>query len=235
MDNEKKISQAVIHRLPRYYRYLGDLLESDITRISSKELSAKMNITASQIRQDLNNFGGFGQQGYGYNVEYLHNEIKKILGLDRMYNMIVVGGGNVGQALVNYTNFEKRGFVIKAVFDINPRLVGMTIRGVEVYDIDQMEEYVRNHDVDVAILTLPRVHAAKVANDLARWGVRGMWNFSHVDLQVPDDVMVENVHLTDSLMTLLYKINEMYSEESEWNQLANGLPIKPKATIDDEE
>jgi len=235
LDNEKKISQAVIHRLPRYYRYLGDLLESDITRISSKELSAKMNITASQIRQDLNNFGGFGQQGYGYNVEYLHNEIKKILGLDRMYNMIVVGGGNVGQALVNYTNFEKRGFVIKAVFDINPRLVGMTIRGVEVYDIDQMEEYVRNHDVDVAILTLPRVHAAKVANDLARWGVRGMWNFSHVDLQVPDDVMVENVHLTDSLMTLLYKINEMYSEESEWNQLANGLPIKPKATIDDEE
>ena len=134
MDSEKKISPAVINRLPRYYRYLGDLLESDITRISSKELSAKMNITASQIRQDLNNFGGFGQQGYGYNVEYLYNEIKKILGLDRLYNMIVVGGGNIGQALVNYTNFEKRGFVIKAVFDINPRLIGMTIRGVEVYD-----------------------------------------------------------------------------------------------------
>lgn len=134
MDSEKKISPAVINRLPRYYRYLGDLLESDITRISSKELSAKMNITASQIRQDLNNFGGFGQQGYGYNVEYLYNEIKKILGLDRLYNMIVIGGGNIGQALVNYTNFEKRGFVIKAVFDINPRLIGMTIRGVEVYD-----------------------------------------------------------------------------------------------------
>ena len=113
-----------------------------------------MNITASQIRQDLNNFGGFGQQGYGYNVEYLYNEIKKILGLDRLYNMIVIGGGNIGQALVNYTNFEKRGFVIKAVFDINPRLIGMTIRGVEVYDIDQMEEYVKNNPVDVAILTL---------------------------------------------------------------------------------
>ena len=210
MDSEKKISQAVINRLPRYYRYLGDLLESDITRISSKELSAKMNITASQIRQDLNNFGGFGQQGYGYNVEYLYNEIKKILGLDRLYNMIVIG-------------------VIKAVFDINPRLIGMTIRGVEVYDIDQMEEYVKNNPVDVAILTLPRSQAVKVANDLAKWGVKGMWNFSHVDLQVPDDVLVENVHLTDSLMTLLYKINEMYysGEDMHEHQLKDGLPVKP--------
>lgn len=227
MENDKKISPAVIHRLPRYYRYLGDLLESDITRISSKELSVKMNITASQIRQDLNNFGGFGQQGYGYNVEYLHTEIKKILGLDKLYSMIVVGGGNIGQALANYANFEKRGFVIKAVFDTNPRLVGMTIRGVEVYDVDQMEEFIRNNHVDVAILTLPRAHAVKVANDLARWGVKGMWNFSHVDLQVPDDVLVENVHLTDSLMTLLYKINEMYSEDNELHQLKNGLPVKP--------
>ncbi len=233
MDSEKRISPAVINRLPRYYRYLGDLLESDITRISSKELSAKMNITASQIRQDLNNFGGFGQQGYGYNVEYLYNEIKKILGLDRLYNMIVVGGGNIGQALVNYTNFEKRGFVIKAVFDTNPRLIGMTIRGIEVHDVDQMEEYIKNHNVDVAILTLPRSKAAKVANDLAKWGVKGMWNFSHVDLQVPDDILVENVHLTDSLMTLIYKINEMYSEENELNHLANGLPIKPIVDLED--
>lgn len=215
MENEKKISSAVINRLPRYYRYLGDLLESDITRISSKELSAKMNITASQIRQDLNNFGGFGQQGYGYNVEYLHTEIKKILGLDRMYNLIVVGGGNIGQALVNYTNFEKRGFVITAVFDVNPRLIGMTIRGVEVFDVDEMEKFVKNNKVDVAILTLPRSQTSKVANDLASWGVKGMWNFSHVDLQVPEDVVVENVHLTDSLMTLLYKINELYNEENE--------------------
>ena len=210
MDNEKKVSMAVINRLPRYFRYLGDLLESDITRISSKELSVKMNITASQIRQDLNNFGGFGQQGYGYNVEYLYNEIKKILGLDRVYHLIVVGGGNIGQALVNYASFEKRGFVIKAGFDVNPRLIGMTIRGVEVYDIDKMEEFIKNNDIDVAILTLPRSQAAKVANDLAKWGIKGMWNFSHVDLQVPDDIIVENVHLTDSLMTLLYKINEMY-------------------------
>lgn len=214
MYNERKISSAVINRLPRYYRYLGDLLENDITRISSKELSTKMNITASQIRQDLNNFGGFGQQGYGYNVEYLYNEIKKILGLDRVYNLIVVGGGNIGQALVNYTNFEKRGFVITAVFDVNPRLVGMTIRGVEVYDVDYMQEFVKNNKVDVAILTLPRVQASKVASDLANWGVKGMWNFSHVDLDMPEDVKVENVHLTDSLMTLLYKINEVEVEES---------------------
>lgn len=221
MYNERKISSAVINRLPRYYRYLGDLLENDITRISSKELSTKMNITASQIRQDLNNFGGFGQQGYGYNVEYLYNEIKKILGLDRVYNLIVVGGGNIGQALVNYTNFEKRGFVITAVFDVNPRLIGMTIRGVEVYDVDCMQEFVKNNKVDVAILTLPRSQASKVASDLANWGVKGMWNFSHVDLDMPEDVKVENVHLTDSLMTLLYKINEVEIDES-----SNNIHIK---------
>lgn len=233
MENEKKISTAVINRLPRYYRYLGDLLESDITRISSKELSVKMNITASQIRQDLNNFGGFGQQGYGYNVEYLYNEIKKILGLDKLYHLIVVGGGNIGQALVNYTNFEKRGFVITAVFDVNPRLIGMTIRGIEVYDIDCMEEFLKNNKVDVAILTLPRSQAAKVANDLANWGVKGMWNFSHVDLQVPEDIVVENVHLTDSLMTLLYKLNELYSEESEFDP-NHPFSISPNAKSEDE-
>jgi AT-rich DNA-binding protein len=214
MYNERKISSAVINRLPRYYRYLGDLLENDITRISSKELSIKMNITASQIRQDLNNFGGFGQQGYGYNVEYLYSEIKKILGLDKVYNLIVVGGGNIGQALVNYTNFEKRGFVITAVFDVNPRLIGMTIRGIEVHDVDQMEEFVKNNNVDVAILTLPRSQANTVASNLAEWGVKGMWNFSHVDLDMPDDIKVENVHLTDSLMTLLYKINEVETDEA---------------------
>ena len=214
-NSDKEISSAVISRLPRYYRYLGDLLESDITRISSKELSAKMNITASQIRQDLNNFGGFGQQGYGYNVEYLYNEIKKILGLDRVYNLIVIGGGNIGQALVNYTNFERRGLVITAVFDINPRLIGMTIRGVKIYDIEKIEEFISNNKVDVAILTLPRSQACKVANQLASLGVKAIWNFSHVDLKLPEDVIVENVHLTDSLMTLLYKINEVETHETE--------------------
>ena len=209
MVEERKISSAVVNRLPRYYRYLGELLESGTDRISSKELSEKMNITASQIRQDLNNFGGFGQQGYGYNVEYLYNEIKKILGIDKPYNIIVVGGGNIGQALVNYTNFEKRGFYIKAVFDINPRLIGMTIRGVEVRDVDKMEEFVKNNNIDVAILTLPKAQAGETADNLAEWGVKGIWNFSPVDLDVPKGVSVENVHLTDSLMTLIYKINDI--------------------------
>lgn len=236
MDSEKKVSLAVVKRLPKYYRYLGDLLESDITRISSKELSLRMNITASQIRQDLNNFGGFGQQGYGYNVEYLYNEIKKILGLDKMYNMVVIGGGNLGQALCNYTNFEKRGFVIQGIFDINPKLLGMTIRGVEVYDIDELETYLLSHEVDVAILTLPRSQANPMAQNLVKWGIKGIWNFSHVDLQVPPDVMVENVHLTDNLMTLLYKINEMYTEESELPTIGeDGLPLKPKSSSDEED
>lgn len=212
----KKISVAVINRLPRYYRYLGDLLDNDINRISSRELSAKMNITASQIRQDLNNFGGFGQQGYGYNVKHLYSEIRKILGLDRTYNMIVVGGGNLGQALSNYTNFEKRGFIIQAIFDINPKILGLTIRGVAIYDIDQLEEYIEENKVDVAILTLPRTKATEVAFDLAKWGIKGIWNFSHVDLKLPDNVMVENVHLTDSLMTLLYKIKD-YDDKHIYN------------------
>lgn len=213
MENTKKISSAVINRLPRYYRYLSELLEKDITRISSKELSKKMNITASQIRQDLNNFGGFGQQGYGYNVEYLYHEIKKILGLNKDYHLIVVGGGNVGQALVNYTNFEKQGFIIDAVFDVNPKLIGMTIRGIEVMDADDMEEYCRTHPVDIAILTVPRSQALKVAKSLAEWGITGVWNFSNVDLHLPETVEVENVHLTDSLMTLLYKRNQRYATE----------------------
>ncbi len=208
MGAERKISSAVVNRLPRYYRYLGELLESGTDRISSKELSEKMNITASQIRQDLNNFGGFGQQGYGYNVEYLYNEIKKILGIDKTYNIIVVGGGNIGQALVNYTSFEKRGFVIKAVFDINPRLIGMTIRGVEVRDVDTMEEFIKNNSIDVAILTLPKSQASATAEKLAEWGIKGIWNFSPVDIVAPG-VSVENVHLTDSLMTLIYKINDI--------------------------
>ena len=211
-ENEKKVPTVVVKRLPRYYRYLGELLKQDIKRISSNALSVKMNVTASQIRQDFNYFGGFGQQGYGYNVEYLYNEIKKILGLDRIYNMIVIGGGNIGQALVNYTNFERRGFVITAVFDVNPRLIGMTMRGIKVYDIDTIDDFVKNNKVDVAILALPRSQTCKVANHLAQLGIKGMWNFSHVDLKLPEDVIVENVHLTDSLMTLLYKINEVNNE-----------------------
>ena len=209
MAEDKKISSAVVNRLPRYYRYLGELLESGTNRISSKELSEKMNITASQIRQDLNNFGGFGQQGYGYNVEYLYNGIKKILGIDRIYNIIVVGAGNIGQALVNYPNFEKRGFVIRGIFDVNPRVIGITIRGIEVYDVDVMESFIKENSIDVAILTLPKSQAAQTAANLAKWGIKGIWNFSPLDLEVPEGVSVENVHLTVSLMTLIYKINDI--------------------------
>jgi len=207
LDTDRRISIAVVKRLPRYYRYLGELLENDITRISSKELSERMGVTASQIRQDLNNFGGFGQQGYGYNVEYLYNEIGKILGLNNTYKFIIVGVGNLGQALANYTKFEKRGFILKGLFDVNPRLIGMTIRGIEVRDIDEMESFVKENKIDVAFLTLPKSKVRKVAEDLAKWGIKGLWNFSAVDLDLSPDVVVEDVHLSDSLMIMSYNIN----------------------------
>jgi redox-sensing transcriptional repressor len=204
----KNISKAVINRLPRYYRYLGDLLEKDVVRISSKELSERMKVTASQIRQDLNNFGGFGQQGYGYNVEYLHTEIGRILGLDKRYNIIIIGAGNLGQALANYTDFERRGFFIKSIFDINPRIVGLSIRGIEIKSIDELEEYIKMNQVDIAALTVPKAKAPQIASDLARWGIKGIWNFAPTDLHLPEDIIVENVHLAESLMKLSYKLSE---------------------------
>lgn len=208
MTEDRKISMAVIRRLPRYYRYLGELLDNGVTKISSRELSEKMKVTASQIRQDLNNFGGFGQQGYGYNVEYLHDEIAKILGLDKKHNMIIVGVGNLGQALANYGSFSKRGFHLVGLFDVNPRLIGMSMRGLEVRDIDEMETFVKSNQVDIAILTMPKTKVKQTAEKLAEWGVKGLWNFSPVDLYLPHSVQVENVHLSHSLMTLAYKIHE---------------------------
>jgi len=212
--NDKEISSAVIRRLPRYYRYLGELMENDVVRISSKELSERMKVTASQIRQDLNNFGGFGQQGYGYNVEYLYTEIGKILGLDRSYKVIIVGAGNLGQALANYTDFEKRGFEIAGIFDVNPRLIGMTIRGIEVKSMDDLEDYVKEKNVDIAALTLPKTKAPAVAADLVKWGVKAIWNFAPTDLNLPADVVVENVHLAESLMRVSYnlKVSEQENE-----------------------
>ena len=203
---EKTISLAVIKRLPRYYRYLSELLENDIVRISSKELSEKMKVTASQIRQDFNNFGGFGQQGYGYNVEYLHNEIGKILGLDHQYNIIIIGAGNLGQALANYTGFERRGFNVTRIFDVNPTLEGVTIRGKEIRMMSELENYVKQNEVHIAALTLPKNKASQVARDLADWGVNAIWNFASTDLNLPDNVIVENVHLAESLMRLSYNI-----------------------------
>lgn len=206
---EHEISKAVVKRLPRYYRYLGDLLEAKVERISSNELSDMMSVTASQIRQDLNNFGGFGQQGYGYNVKYLYAEIGKILGLDKTYNMIIIGAGNLGQALANYVKFEKRGFRITGLFDVNPRLNGMTVRGIEIRMTDELPEFIRENDIKIAALTLPKSGAEEVAPILVESGIKAIWNFAHTDLQVPKDVVVENVHLSESLMQLSYNLNHM--------------------------
>lgn len=203
---EKEISQAVVRRMPRYYRYLGELLDDGVERISSNELSTRMRVTASQIRQDLNNFGGFGQQGYGYNVKYLYDEIGKILGINHQHNIIVVGAGNLGQALANYIRFEKRGFVIIGLFDVNPALKGISVRGIKVRMMEELEEFLKENQVDIAALTLPKEKADQVANMLVRLGINAIWNFAHLDLELPEHVVVENVHLSDSLMQLSYNI-----------------------------
>ena len=206
---EREISKAVIKRLPRYYRYLGNLLEEKVERISSNELSEMMNVTASQIRQDLNNFGGFGQQGYGYNVKYLYNEIGRILGLDRVYNMIIVGAG-----VAYYVKFEMRGFWMKGFFDVNPRLKGMTVRGIEIRMTDELPQFIRDNQIQIAALTLPMSGAEELAPMLLEYGVKAIWNFAHTDLQqLPKDVIVESVHLSESLMQLSYNLNHMELEK----------------------
>lgn len=200
------ISQAVIKRLPRYYRYLGELADEGVDRISSRELSELMHVTASQIRQDLNHFGGFGQQGYGYNVRNLYAEIGKILGLDKNHKLVVIGAGHLGQALSNYVNFERRGFHILGIFDSDPKRVGMKIRDVYVSPMDELEDFIRSRDIDIAVLTIPKTSAVAVAKTLVKCNIKAIWNFAHVDLAVPDDVIVENVHLSESLMTLSYNL-----------------------------
>ncbi len=209
---EKEISQAVIGRLPRYLRYLGELKDAGVERISSQELSELMKVTASQIRQDFNNFGGFGQQGYGYNVEYLYKEISKILGLDRTHNFVIVGAGNLGQALGNYMNFERRGFHFMGMFDKNPDLVGKMVRGIPVRPMEELEEFVRANEVEIAVLTIPKTSAIEVAEKLVENGIRAIWNFAHVDLNLPEGIQVENVHLSDSMMKLSYNINRYNNE-----------------------
>ncbi len=213
MEN-KEISQAVIGRLPRYFRYLGELKDEGIERISSQELSDIMQVTASQIRQDFNNFGGFGQQGYGYKVEYLYEEIGKILGLDKTHNLIIIGAGNLGQALANYMNFERRGFIFKGIFDNNPALFGRKIKDMEVKPMGEMEAFVRENEIDIAVLTIPKTSAVEVAEKLVQNGIKGIWNFAHVDLNVPKEIQVENVHLSDSLMKLTYNIIRFENENN---------------------
>lgn len=205
--DDKGISTAVISRLPRYLRYLGQLIDEGVERISSKELAKLMKSSASQIRQDLNNFGGFGQQGYGYNVKNLYEEIGNILGLDKKHNLVLVGAGNLGQALANYVNFERRGFIIKGIFDKNPNVHGKKIRDVEIRPMNEMKAFVLKNNIDIAVLTIPKESAILVAKELSECGIKGIWNFAHVDLNVPDNIVVENVHLSESLMKLSYNLN----------------------------
>ncbi len=207
------ISRAVIQRLPRYYRYLGELMSEGCQRISSGELSNRMHVTASQIRQDLNHFGGFGQQGYGYNVEYLYNEIGKILGLDTTHRVIIIGAGNLGTALANYPNFEKRGFLVTALFDVNPERIGQTVGDIPILPLDTLEDYLAEHPVHIATLAIPKTAAVGVAERLVACGVKAIWNFAHTDLTVPDDVVVENVHLSESLMRLSYNLSTQKKEK----------------------
>ncbi len=207
---DKKVSLAVVKRLPRYYRFLADLLDNGIKRISSKELSERMNLTASQIRQDFNNFGCFGQQGYGYNVEVLYKEIKEILGLNKTYNIVIIGFGNLGQALSNYPNFKKRGFNFIAAFDINKSIIGKNINNIPVLDIKDLEQFLKQNIVDIAALTLPRNKTLDVLNIILKTSIKSIWNFSNIELKTPKDIAVENVHLTDSLMMLAFKSNSKY-------------------------
>ncbi len=209
--NEKKVPAVVVKRLPRYYRYLGELLKQDIKRISSNALSQKMNVTASQIRQDFNYFGGFGQQGYGYNVEHLYNEIGDILGLHDGDTTVIIGAGNLGRAIANHNTFEKRGFKLVGIFDVDKNVIGKVINGVEVMDMSHLEKFMENNRVDIGILTLPKKAVNEAAERLVKSGVRGLLNFSYTELSFDKNVAVENVHLSDPLMTLSYKMKQ--SEE----------------------
>ncbi|ERI94138.1 putative redox-sensing transcriptional repressor Rex [Clostridiales bacterium oral taxon 876 str. F0540] len=209
MEKKKNnISMAVIKRLPKYHRYLGELLKNDVDRISSKELSEKIGFTASQIRQDLNCFGDFGQQGYGYNVKDLYNEISGILGLSKDYKTVIIGAGNIGQAIANYTRFERLGFTLDGIFDANPKVIGLRIRDVEIQDIDNLNGFLNENKIDIGIICVPKNSAQKVCNALVENGVKGIWNFAPTDLIVPDDVVVENVHLSESLLTLTYLLKD---------------------------
>lgn len=209
MDKKKSnISMAVIKRLPKYHRYLRELLRNDVDRISSKELSEKIGFTASQIRQDLNCFGDFGQQGYGYNVNELYMQISNILGLAKAYKMVLIGSGNIGQAVANYVNFEKLGFVIEGIFDRNPKIIGLKIRDIEVKDIDKLPEFLTENQIDIGIICVTSESAQGVCNSLLQGGIKGIWNFAPVDLNVPEGVVVENVHLSESLLTLSCLMND---------------------------
>ena len=212
MDKQNKISPAVIRRLPKYYRYLGELNKAGVNKTSSRELSEMTGFSASQIRQDLNNFGGFGQQGFGYDVGNLHNEIGKILGLDKKYKIIIVGAGNIGQAIANYTGFYEADYEVVALFDKNPKLVGLSIRNALIMDSDSIEEFLEKEDIDIAVICTPKSVSQQIAEQLVRCGIKAIWNFAPKDLKMPEEVYVENVHLNESLFSLTYYYNKMKKE-----------------------
>ena len=208
MSKSINISNSVIRRLPRYYRFLGELEDQQISKISSRELSERMHLTASQIRQDLNCFGGFGQQGYGYNVSELRKEIGRILGVDKHRKTILIGAGNLGTALAVHINFEKSGCSLIGIFDSNKKIVGNPLGKLTITDIDDLEKFCRENKPEVAVLCIPKSVTKEIVDRLTELGVRSLWNFSHYDINVEHkNIIVENVHLGDSLLTLSYGVN----------------------------
>lgn len=213
MEQGKRIPDIVIKRLPVYYRFLTNLHQMGISRVSSTDLGKKMGITSSQVRQDFFNFGSFGLQGYGYDVDQLRQEIGSILGLDICHTMIIIGAGHLGQALARHSAFEKDGYTVVGIFDVNPHLIGQEIRDVEVMHVNKIADFVRGNAVDIAVITVPRTYAKEVADLVTELGIKGIWNFTSVKLTVPDDVAVENIHLSDSLMALGYYMKVMKEKE----------------------
>ena len=217
VDAEKPtVSAAVIKRLPRYHRYLGELLREGTLRISSAQLSELMSVTASQIRQDLNCFGGFGQQGYGYNVKYLYGKISELLGVSEGYRAVIVGAGNLGRALAATHMFERRGVERVAMFDTNPELIGQSIYGIPVYSTEELTDFCKRENISIGVLSVPKEAAYEVTDMMVKGGVRGIWNFANMELEVASpSVVVENIHLGDSLMKLCYEIKSRGEEASD--------------------
>ncbi len=210
------VSKQVIARLPRYHRYLGDLLREGTLRISSSALSKMMNVTASQIRQDLNCFGGFGQQGYGYNVKYLYNKISELLGVNEGFRAVIVGAGNLGRALAATHMFERRGIERVAMFDVDPAVVGTKICGLEVHHVDELYDFCLGENISIGVLTVPKEAAHAVTNTMIEAGVTGIWNFANMELRSETPgVIVENIHLGDSLMKLCYELKTSKDRSSE--------------------
>lgn len=212
---DKKVSISVINRLPRYYRHLSDLVSSGVERISSRELSKRMNVTASQIRQDLNCFGGFGQQGYGYNVKFLQSEIAKILGIDMGYTAVMVGAGNMGRTFATNTKFESKGFNLIGIFDVDPKKIGTQLTKHTIMDYSTIKEFIEENRPQMAILTIPKKETKAVAEELKSYGIKAFLNFSYTELSLDEDIAVENVHLGDSLMRLSYKLLELDKNKNE--------------------